>query len=383
MLTAMNDAAMRYRGYAAFSLSGICAISGGVVVSLLQERFGLSYAETGSLLSIMNIGNMLAAFLAGYLPGKIGVRAAVLTMALGYLAGYGTIAATRITVLLMAAFFLIGLAKGTALNRCTVMAGMNAPDRGRSLQILHSCYACGALACPFLISLLSGIGSHAPMIGLAVLGLGMWLVFCSAKFPGREKTSAAREKPAGRDLSFLRSGTFWLLTVTVFCQNAAEFSVTGWVVTYFRNREILSGLLSAYTMTVMWGATLLVRLLLAFVIPVRSRPLALSVMGIACTVLYALMIPLRDPVPAVAALFLFSAAIAGVNPMSTAMTGRNMSPESLGIMLPAAACGGIVMPAVIGFVANNVSLQAGMMMNLIPCAGIAVLGWVLWRRKVN
>ena len=106
-------------------------------------------------------------------------------------------------------------------------------------------------------------------------------------------------------------------------------------------------------------------------------------MGIACTVLYALMIPLRDPVPAVAALFLFSAAIAGVNPMSTAMTGRNMSPESLGIMLPAAACGGIVMPAVIGFVANNVSLQAGMMMNLIPCAGIAVLGWVLWRRKVN
>ena len=379
----MNDTGIRRRGYAAFSLSGVCAISAGIVVSLLQDTFGLSYAETGGLLSFMSVGNMLAAFLAGYLPGKIGTRAAVLTLALGYLLGYGAIAVSRATVLLMAAFFLVGLAKGTALNRCTVMAGMHSPDRGRSLQILHSCYACGALLCPFVISALAGADSRAPMAGLAVLGLAMWFIFLSARFPGKEKAAAESAGPKSRDRSFLRSGTFWLLTAMVFCQNAAETGVTGWVVTYFRNREVLSGIFSAYTMTVMWSATLIVRLLLAFVIPVKNKPLALSVMGIACTVLYAAMIPLADPVPAILALFLFSAAIAGVNPMSTAMTGSSMSPESMGILLPIAACGAVLMPAVIGFVANAVSLQAGMMTNLVPCAGITVLGWILRKRKAG
>lgn len=379
----MSSSGIRRRAYAAFALSGVCAISGGIVVSLLRENFGLSYEQTGGLLSLMNIGNMLAAFLAGYLPGKIGTRAAVLTLSLGYMLGYGIIAASRAAFLLAAAFFMIGLAKGTALNRCTVMAGMNSPDRGRSLQILHSCYACGALLCPFFISALSGIERTAPMLGLSAAGLAIWFIFCGARFPGKGGTAAGRVKAGRRDLSFLRSGTFWLLTALVFCQNAAEFSVTGWLVTYFRGQGILRGDFSAYAMTVMWSASLLVRLLLAFVIPVRNKPLALSVMGFASTVLYALMIPLSDPFPAVAVLFLFSAAIAGVNPMSTAMTGRNMSPESMGVMLPVAALGGILMPAVIGFVAGSVNLQTGMMMNLIPCAGITVLGLVLWRKKIS
>ncbi|MBO7663796.1 MAG: MFS transporter [Clostridia bacterium] len=381
MNEAGNEAGIRGRGYSAFFLSGVCAIASGVVVSLLQEKFGLTYAETGGLLSLMSVGNMLAAFLAGYLPGKIGTRAAVLTLTLGYLLGYGTIAATQAVAVLMAAFFAIGLAKGTALNRCTVMAGMHARDRGKSLQILHSCYACGALLCPFVVSGLSGVSSRAPMIGLAVCGLVMWLVFAGARFPGKQPGAAEKRKKEPADRSFLRSGKFWLLTAMVFCQNAAETSVTGWMVTYYRNQEILSGIFSAYTMTVMWSATLMARLLLAFVIPVRNKARALCLMGLACTVLYGLMIPQQEAVPAVAVLFLFSAAIAGVNPMSTAMTGSVMSPESMGILLPVAATGGILMPAVIGFVAGSVSLQAGMLVNLIPCAGIAILGWILWRKR--
>ena len=81
-------------------------------------------------------------------------------------------------------------------------------------------------------------------------------------------------------------------------------------------------------------------------------------------------------------LFLFSAAIAGVNPMSTGMTGKSMSPESMGILLPIAACGGILMPAVIGFAANQFGLQAGMLTNLVPCLGIMILGGILRKEAI-
>lgn len=64
----------RNAGFAAFFISGICAISCGVVVSLLQERLGFDYAMTGTLLSMMNIGNLAAGFAAAFLAGKIGMK---------------------------------------------------------------------------------------------------------------------------------------------------------------------------------------------------------------------------------------------------------------------------------------------------------------------
>ena len=373
-MKAAGDDRIRRMGYGVFFLSGVCAMSSGVVVSLLREQHGLSFAQTGTLLSTMSIGNMLAAFLAGWLPVRIGTRAAILLLCAGYMLGYGVTALTGAAVLLMTAFFLVGLAKGAALNRCTVMVGMHTETRARSMQILHSCYACGALLCPFLINALNEAGKTLPMAGLAVVGLGLWLLLALSGMEGR----SGRDGPAQhRDRSFLRTRAFWLLTAMVFCQNAAETGVTGWLVTYYREQGILNGMLSAYSMTIMWGATLIARLLIAFVLPIRNHAKALCVMGACCTVLYALMIPLTDPVPAITVLFLFSAAIAGVNPMSTGMTGRNMSPESMGILLPIAACGGILMPLVIGFAANQFGLQTGMLTNLVPCLGIMILGAIL------
>ena len=374
-----KDTRIRRTGYGVFFLSGICAMSSGVVVSLLREQYGLSFARTGTLLSMMSVGNMLAAFLAGWLPGKIGTRAAILILCAGYTLGYGGTALTGTAALLTVAFFLVGMAKGAALNRCTVMAGMHTENRTRSMQILHSCYACGALLCPFLINALSGAGEKLPLAGLAAAGLAMWLLLVFSGMEGKNGTAEGAAQQ--RDRSFLRTKTFWLLTAMVFCQNAAETGVTGWLVTYYREREILSGVLSAYAMTIMWIATLIARLLIAFVLPIRNHAKALCVMGACCAGLYALMIPLTEPVPAIAVLFLFSAAIAGVNPMSTGMTGKNMSPESMGILLPIAACGGILMPAVIGFAANQFGLQTGMLTNLVPCMGIMILGGVLRKNE--
>lgn len=70
----------------------------------------------------------------------------------------------------------------------------------------------------------------------------MWLIFLSAPMEGKRKT---KEKTT--DWSFLKSKKFWLLTGLLFCQNAAEFSVNGWMVTYFKDSGIISGMLSTYT----------------------------------------------------------------------------------------------------------------------------------------
>ena len=78
----------RNAGFFAFFLSGICAISSGVVVSILQEIYGFAYGMTGTLLSLMSIGNLLAGFASGMLPAKIGTKKTVVLLTAGYGAGY-------------------------------------------------------------------------------------------------------------------------------------------------------------------------------------------------------------------------------------------------------------------------------------------------------
>ena len=133
----MNEQKMRLRnaGFVTFFFSGICAISSGVVVSLLQEQYGFAYGMTGTLLSLMSIGNLLAGFLTGVLPGVLGLKPSVLLLTVGYTLGYGIMGFTGAEVLLAAAFFLVGIAKGSAMNACTILVSDNSADRTRGMNL--------------------------------------------------------------------------------------------------------------------------------------------------------------------------------------------------------------------------------------------------------
>ena len=89
-----QSARLRNTGFLTFFFSGICAISAGVVVSLLQEEHGFAYGMTGTLLSLMSIGNLIAGFLVGVLPGALGMKRSVLLLTIGYAVGYSLMGLT-------------------------------------------------------------------------------------------------------------------------------------------------------------------------------------------------------------------------------------------------------------------------------------------------
>lgn len=377
----MNDAKRaRNVGFAAFFLSGICAISSGVVVSLLQQRYGLAYGVSGSLISVMSVGNLVAGFLAGLLPGRLGLKVTTLILGTGYALGYALMGLSGQVWLLTAAFALVGLAKGGTINACTILVGDNVPDRTRGMNAMHSCYACGALLCPFVAAGASAaLGADGPTIVLAVLGVGLWLAFAAAP----ASLTGRRQSAARPDWSFCRSPKFWLLTALIFCQNSAETSVTGWLVTYFKDQGILSGSVSPYTVTLLWGATMAARLVLAFVHPPKDPYRAMLWMGLGCTVFYAGLMLARTQVPALLLLLFFALSIAGMNPTAVACAGQMTSVTSMGVMLPVAGLGAILMPWVIGVVADHAGLLAGMACNIVPCAGMLLFAALVRREAAK
>lgn len=361
-------------GYIGFSLNGLCAISSGIIVNILQEKYGFNFSTAGTMLSAMSIGNMAASFAAGILPVKIGTRNTALLLCSGFFFGYLAMAFFGSTGILIAAFLLAGIAKGGTINNTTVMVGNNVADRARGLSLMHAGYATGAMLCPFLIAALARVNTTLPMVGLAGMGLILWLNFLTAGLPSRSAEKAAAEKT---DFSFLKSPLFWLLTALIFCQNAAETAVNGWLVTYYKTTGLLSGTLSTYTVTIMWGATLLARLLIVFVFKFSDTFKALAYMGVGCTAMYLGLVMAGHPIVAIVMLFLFAASLAGVNPMGISGVGKMLSPASVGVLIPVAGLGQVVMPWIIGVAADRISLQTAMALNLIPCVGIFVLSLII------
>ena len=364
----------RNAGLAAFFLSGVCAISTGVVVSLLQESHGFAYGMTGTLLSLMSIGNLIAGFLAGILPSKLGIKGSVALLTTGYLLGYLLMGLSGSIPLLMLAFFLVGIAKGCTINMCTILVGNNSPNRTTGMNLMHGCYAFGALLCPFAIAAAQKLGTMVPMFVLAGCGLALWLIFFTTPL------EAGGKKAGGKtDWGFLKSKRFWLLTCLIFCQNAAETGVTSWMVTYFKGSGIISGQFSPYTVTVMWSATLIARLLIAFVLPIKNAYAAMIKMSLGCIIFYVALVQANAQLPAMLLLFAFAFSMAGMNPTATAAAGRMTTPTSLGIMLPVASSGAIIMPWVSGQVADRVSIGAGMATNILPCIGLVIFALLVRR----
>ena len=130
---------LRNAGFVTFFFSGICTISSGVVVSLLQEEYGFAYGMTGTLLSLMSVGNLLAGLLIGMLPSVLGMKPSVLLLTIGYAVGYGIMGLTGVEILLAVAFFVVGIAKGSVINTCTILVSDHSADRTRGMNLMHSC----------------------------------------------------------------------------------------------------------------------------------------------------------------------------------------------------------------------------------------------------
>ena len=385
-----TDSAFRHKGYTVFALSGVCSISCSIVVVYLQQLYGISLQASGNLLSVLNFGYVLAGFLTGFLPSLIGWKRTVLILSAGYPIGYLLTGLFGMPGILFMAFIIIGLARGCATNTCTVLVGSHTTERTKSLQLLNASYALGALLCPFVLSAAGHFSLRAAILLLAVFGIFEWAIL--AGIPFEESAAASVQHSQAQedrnvktikkaDRSFLRSADFWLLTALLFCQSAEEISATGWLVTYYKNQKILSGALASYTITILWGSMLIGRLLLAFVIPVHNRYRALMIMGILSAAAYALMMQAAGSVSAVITLSAFALAECGIYPTATSCAGAALTPEGMGIMLPVSSIGSVLMPSIIGSIAESVDLHAGMAANLVPCVGIAILSIVLSLRS--
>ncbi len=381
--------------YITFMLNGMLALSIGSLLPFIRDARGLEYAFCGMLVSLHSVGNLLSSFFAGALAVKIGRKRSILLFNAFYAVSYLLILLGGNAASLVLAFLLTGMTRGATSNFSNMTINNLAPGQAWILNGLHAMFSIGAFLFPVLLTVLTaGSADRWWMACAFMLAMGVlsWILYSvmpvDEVLQPDEKEGKAGQENKGRNheerkaygeskgrnhedsrmrrgnstMSFFREPMFVLCTATLFFYLCVEQGVIGWLVTYFKDTGLLNASLSQIMASVQWIMILAGRLTTAYLSTRRDKTKLLRIMGVGLILFFIVLITGRTTPQIVIGIMGFGYSMAGIYPTTVSFAGKLIQkyPLSWSFMLTMASLGSILMPSVIGGIAESAGIFYGM-----------------------
>jgi len=348
----------------AFFVSGAASQPLGSFIPFLRETYGFSYDLSGILLSCQSAGNLLAVLAAGFLPIYLGRRRAILVTAVWMAAGYLIFASGIGTpALLIAACLMTGVARGGNSNFANTMISTLPGEKAtRGYNLLHGCFAVGALLSPLLLIFCAG---QWPGLGWRIVA-GLLCLLCVSQLTVYARMPLPPEKLERSlkavDYSFLKVKQFWLGAAMLLFYISTEYAIVGWLVTYFQDIGVLSADHAQMMNSLLWLVIFIGRMVGASITGKISRSALLLTDGVGLFAFFLVMFFSRTPGPIILGLIGVGFFMATIYPTAFAFGSDCIKGNDLGcsIMIFTGSAGGIITPALVGFVAERAGIRAGM-----------------------
>lgn len=206
------------------------------------------------------------------------------------------------------------------------------------------------------------------------------------KASGRKtEDSTGVGKDGKRSGSFFGEPMFILCTATLFFYLCVEQGVIGWLVTYFKDTGLLNPSLSQIMASVQWVMILAGRLTTAYLSTRLEKTKLLRVMGIGLIVFFLVLITGRTTPQIVIGIMGFGYSMAGIYPTTVSFAGKLIQkyPLSWSFMLTIASLGSILMPSVIGRIAESAGIFYGMssLVVVIVIDMALIIGLTAYRKR--
>ena len=358
--------------YCMFAVNGAGSALLGVILPHMKSEYGLSYAVSGAAISAHQVGNFTALVLMSFLPYLWGRRKTVCLLWAGIAVGFLGFTLTGNPALVLFTFFITGIGRGTASTISSVVISEVSSAKAAAQNILHAAFAIGALLSPLLaMACLNGnLGWRPPAWTVALLGAAGLAALWRAGLESRPEPKAG-----GSSRDFLRSGAYWLNIGILFFYLCGESSLMGWLVTYFTDTGVMSGTLAQFTSTLLWVMVLLGRIFCALYADRIGRSRLLLVMALGMTAGFVVMISTRSVGVVLAGLAGMGLCMSGVFPttMATMEPRFANSPAATGFAIAAATMGAVIMPLVVGQVAQLSGIVGGISAIAVTQAILVVL----------
>lgn len=351
--------------YAVFLMNGMLALSIGSLLPFVRDARGLDYGFCGLIVSLHSVGNLFSSFLAGTLPLAIGKKKSILLFQSAFAISYCMILFGKGNLVLAAAFLMTGLARGAASNYCNSKINNLAPGKAWIINGLHAMFSIGAFVFPILLTLITGTYAdhwvYACMLMIA-LGVLTWILYLLIPEDEDVVAAPAAGEEKESNWGFLKEPLFYLVILTLFFYLCAEQGVIGWMITYFKDTELLSPSVSTITASVQWLMILLGRLSAAFLSLRIAKEKLLPAMGVGLVVFFIILIFSKTTFWIMFGIVGFGYSMAGIYPTTVSFAGKLLQKYSMAwsFILTIASFGSILMPSVIGKIAAGAGITVGM-----------------------
>ena len=346
--------------YVVFLINGMLALSIGSLLPFIRDARGLDYAFCGMLVSLHSCGNLLSSFAAGTLP--LSRKKSILIFNSFFAIAYLMLILGTGKACIALAFFMTGMARGASSNFNNTTINNLAPGKAWMINGLHAMFSVGAFLFPILLMGMTAGNADGWMYACYfMLGMGIlnWLLYLI--FPA-EPYQAKKGEKGKSDFSFFKEPLFLLCTGTLFFYLCAEQGVIGWMITYFKDSGLLNASLSQMTASVLWIMILAGRLTAAYLSTRMKKEKLLIVMGIGFVAFFTLLLFARSTGLIVLGIMGFGYSMAGIYPTTVSFAGLIIQKYRLAwsFMLTFASIGSILMPSVIGKIAERAGIVSGM-----------------------
>ncbi len=348
--------------YSVFIINGMLALSVGSLLPFIRDAKGLDYAFCGLIVSLHSVGNLISSFVSGILPVFIGRKKSILTFNAFFTLAYLLIVFSGNKWAIALAFVLTGLARGATSNFCNTVINNLAPGKAGVINGLHAMFSIGAFSFPILLTVLTaadaGNWAYACYFMLA-MGILSWILYFLIPL---DSDKVERKPDGGTDFGFFKEPLFYLCTATMFFYLCAEQGVIGWMVTYFQDTGLMPEWFSQISASVLWIMILAGRLTTAWLSAKVKKERLLLVMGFGIVGFFFLLITSTSGALIVLGVIGFGYSMAGIYPTTVAISGfiNKKYPLAWSFQLTFASLGSILMPSVIGKIAETAGIFYGM-----------------------
>lgn len=358
-----------YRVYYAFFFSGMMAnVLGSILPSLIAER-NLTFSFQGTLLSVNQIGNLLAVWLSGFLPYAIGRKKSSVLLGSGIVSGFIIMVLTGNPAALLVAFVLLGIGRGTMSNITNVVVGQYAGNKGAGLNLLHASFAVGAFIGPFLVVFFGPSAWRTPAL---IIALGMASALILFTF---SDLSNKKEEKSRNESSLPKAASFWINTFILFCYLCGESTFMGWLVTYLMNEGLFPSSIANAMSALLWLMILTSRLVTAAVSQKIQKEKIILFLGSSMLIFTFLLVNTSSPLLAAISVFGIGLSMGGIYPTVLSTNEKRFAESTIatGTCIAVATIGAVVMPGIVGFIADNVSMNLALKAILVPLSVMVVL----------
>ena len=149
----------------------------------------------------------------------------------------------------------------------------------------------------------------------------------------------------------------------LFFYISAEYAIVNWLVTYFKDSGVLSDELAQLMSSLLWVVIFIGRMLGAVLVGKVSHKAILVADGVGLTASFLLVFFSRSELPIFIGIMGVGLFMATVYTCALAIGTESIKGNDLGVstMVLVATAGGIITPAVVGFVAQRAGIRMGML----------------------